>query len=993
MTPITDEDRKSAQKRLEKTYKFIPSEKKTYLCNLMDSQGPWLAVENTSHFILDAASQITSLGLGFNPGSLFGTAHHIEAWLNLETREIKSIRKSFDAFLARKLKTSQVFTSFCHSGAEANEIALSYCFESRNNPAARKILAFEGSFHGRMLLSLSCTWNPQKREPFERPEILVDYIPYPSLKGDMIQQKIPSDWIYEWGLSIKDNWTPPSSWNYDSQIKKEIDSLLSIRDCLITGEIFAIIIEPMQCEGGENYSSGRFHSGLLTLAKVFDVPVIYDEVQTGFHLGREFFWHRQWDIPLRPAFITCAKRSQIGLLISFTPFNDKKMEYNVASFLRGMIQAHVLDQQQDHIKKLEAWAKERLNNLVNTYKDFLLRPRSMGTAFAFTCKNKEMTDQLVARRFHYGIMFYPAGEDTLRFRLNLSYTQKELDFLFETLHCLIKSVIQKKDIPPPKLPVERKHTHKLFEWHAFFLKNRLSLLLNKNLSTSHPKMTSLLGNDFLLETLDEKRFIQIKKDMEKLQKDTYESIRQTSLDYFKKAVCNPHGVCLALLHKKNLAAIAFASPLKDHPLERGVRRDPWFNDPSCLYAMDVTVDKKYQGQGLGTFLKQVLFFHAQKKGHKRINGRNRDRMAAKMWNINLSLGSWELFHLEEDYLDSKPYRDALYYTCKLHWESPPLNLSSAIASPLGTGDLSSNFLDKGLPFVVNKTTLSNFVNTPFLEMIENIFSLFPNPLQQGHTASGQSECADKIAKSLWYNGNKKTTFISFKGHFFGNGGLFSKSLSGDSSFFSVIHLPHPRNENKKEVLSLLKKILEKNNISSIWMEPLPQKLLEKVPRDFLVQMKTLCTQKKIPIVYNETASSVYRYGKNFYCGFDEKTTPDAMMVYLGGQSGVVGIKKDYYVDKPLMMISTWDGDLLSFFCFTTLVEKIKKDTSAYFKIKERFNKKLLCELKGLPVQVFIENGVGYIKGTLPPFLERLFEKTVDRYLVCPSYNNMETFVE
>ena len=46
--------------------------------------------------------------------------------------------------------------------------------------------------------------------------------------------------------------------------KNEIATLIKTRQELLSGEIFAVIIEPMQCEGGDQYGTDRFYAGLLS---------------------------------------------------------------------------------------------------------------------------------------------------------------------------------------------------------------------------------------------------------------------------------------------------------------------------------------------------------------------------------------------------------------------------------------------------------------------------------------------------------------------------------------------------------------------------------------------------------------------------------------------------------------------------------------------------------------------------------------------------------
>ena len=992
---ITPDDKQYAEEHLNKTYKqkLIPPEKKTWLTQLTHATGPYLAVETSQgepHYFLDAASQITSLGLGFNPSAFFLPSHYMEAWLNRPSHETSKIRHSFECFLARKLKADRVYTTLCHSGAEANEIALGYCFQKRQNKKASKVLAFKGSFHGRMLVSLFSSWNPLKREPFQFPGFETTYIDHPTLPDDQIIKEIPKGWYSYWENSPKKDFHPEKSWEENDQIKKEVNSLMEVRKKLLTGEIYAIMIEPMQCEGGDNYSSNRFHAGLLAMAKSFRIPTIYDEVQTGFHLSNLFFWHSQFKLKLRPDYITCAKRAQVGMVISFTPLNTNE-EYNLASFLRGVAHANCLDQCRQKISSLEQLTRPLLINLVKSFPEYLDSPRALGLAFAFDCKNKELMGQMVAARFDFGMLFYPAGEKTLRFRLNLSYTKEDLNFLFERLAAMAKKIFHKETPTLETFAPDRKSNDHIYEWQNLFLKNKFKILKGEKISIdSQLTLIKKLCTKEIF-TIDKKNFPQYKKNILDLEKRIYEPARQTDIKKFELAAGESNSVCLGMKDENKLIGIAFSSSLKNYPTERGTRRDPEFENPLILYMLDLTIDKKYQGQGLGRQLKYALTALAQAKGYLYIRGNNRDQLAAGMYTINLSLGSYELFYQPWAYQDQKKYCDAIYYSSPFVFSSFKTNLSSATSSPLEAEDLSDSFIKKQLPYQVNKTTLSNFVDRCFLETIEKIFNHFPEPLRHGYTASGQSEAVDKIVKSLWTK-RKHTLSISFTGHFFGEGSFYSRSLSGIQSYFPTQHLPHPNKDNEKEVLLNLKKILKTEKALGIWIEPLLQKSMERVPEGFLAKLKEICNQFKTPLIYNETASALYRYGKNIYCGVDKKITPDAMMAYLGGQTAIVGVSEEFFVDKPLTMISTWDGDQASLLNFLVSMEKIGNDTTTYFDIRAKFHKKLTHDLQDYPVKFHLNQGIGFIEGILPFRYEKMLRRLNNRYLVYPSYSAMERYL-
>ena len=97
--------------------------------------------EDTNSYMMDAASQIAT-ELGFNSAPFFTPIFHEESFSNNPNTEKFNTRKAFENFLSRKLCWKHLATTFCHSGAEANEIALGYCYRRRVNKKCEKSPCF-----------------------------------------------------------------------------------------------------------------------------------------------------------------------------------------------------------------------------------------------------------------------------------------------------------------------------------------------------------------------------------------------------------------------------------------------------------------------------------------------------------------------------------------------------------------------------------------------------------------------------------------------------------------------------------------------------------------------------------------------------------------------------------------------------------------------------------------------------------------------------------
>lgn len=1006
---------------LKKYYenKMIPAEKKTYMTKLKDSVGPYMGIEakdGSTHYLQDAASQIATLGHGFNSSVFFGTAEFLESWTNdTTTKEFKDMRLAYLNFFKRKLGWNKTFMTFIHSGAEANETALGYCYKKRVNPEANKVLAFEGSFHGRMMVTLAATWNKSKREPFEWKNYLAEYVKYPELHDSNINVEFPNKWRETWNESALKDFHAPLEWSNNPDIKREVDSLLAVRTQLLTKKIFAILIEPMQCEGGECYSSDRFHTALLLMAHTFKVPVIHDEVQTGFHLGREFFWHRQFKLKglngeqLNPDYVVCAKKAQLGIVLSHSETKNifKGEELSVASAFRGYAHAISLDQCQAKIVDLEKQVIPRLNNLIKTHSQFIKRPRTNGLAFGFDVVDPAAMNKFVDLRFKHGLLYYPAGNQTLRFRLNTSYGTKDLDFLFDRLDAICRELYLGETVELPKfVKTDVLPAHEHYDWHQLLISTKLDRAQGKKIDGNNvmERINSLItecDNVAMIE-INAGNFLEFRQDIINLQREVYEPARQTDIEKFEHTVLDRNSLCLGLISKeKKLVGIAFAGPLKLYPLERGVRNDPHFEDSDSLYMLDVTIAPSLQGTGLGRHLKYALSIMASVKGIKRIQGRNRDRLAGPMININLSLGAIEQNYMSEDYPDFEKYRDVFYYTTRADWKKPTIHLSKGTTMPLSLGSLDKAYLEKQLPYLVNKVCLSNFVSEPFLAGVKDFLNVLPVTLRHGYTTSGQSECVDKIAKTIWVKSeasikdNHINKMMTFENHYFGNGSMLARSLSLDSDpYFKVARLENPNENNYQEVLKAVEKEFKTKDYLAVWVEPLLQKTMERVPYEFLRGLKKLGLQYNVALVYNETAAQFFRYSpKGFMASSFEEIAPDAGMVYFSGQSGMAFASDKYFLEQPLMMISTWDGDEFHFLSYHHAFKTVMSKQDEYKKTAKAFHEKLIDNLSRFEIDAMkIENGFGYFKGSIPSSMAKMFAQKGNHYLVCPSFDAMKEYL-
>ena len=1001
-TLINEKSQSYGTEYLKKYYEknLIPPEKKEYLTELKNSIGPYMGIaapNNKTHFLLDAASQIATLGLGFNPLAFFGTAYFKESWqMTKNTSKLKRVRNSYENLLKRELQWPELATTICHSGAEANEIALGYCYRRRMNKNAKNVLAFEGSFHGRMQISLSSTWNKAKREPFEWDDYKTTFAPFPKLESDDINVPYTEKWTGHWENANLKNFSANTLTPNNELERKEIESLNFVRSELIKKTTFAIIIEPMQCEGGDQYATDRFFAGLISLSKAFNVPVIFDEVQTGYHLGRKFFWHKQFNLKnsqgsnIYPDYLVCAKKAQVGVVVSHCDEKGHE-EYSTASFIRGQIHASALCQSKLIIKKIEKKWRERLNTLIDKYSDYYCTPRGMGLAFAFDIKDQTKVSELIAKRFKFGLLYYPAGAQTLRFRLNSAFNEKDIDYLFDHLELITKEVFEQTTETPLPLPFSPEQklakTKDTYRWHLALT----NTILNNN-SISKNEVIDLFNfsrNEELIQ-IDKYNFKDYEEEIKSIQEKVYEPKRRTSIKVFQDIANDDDSVCLAIKHNGKLNAISFSGPLRKFEEEKGLSDHEYLNNPQAVYTADTTVLPEHTGNDYGRNLKYATVLLAYTAGKRIFVGRNRDQYASKMHAINLSLGAYEYKYMKNDYLDDLEYNDVIHYIIDYTKEPNPTSENYNYLENTGT-DIEVD--EEALSQVVNKICLSNFVGGNFLTNLDYIFSHARSELRHGYCASGQSEAVDKIVKSIWTTDRTSNKLLSFEGHYFGNGSFCSRSISSsEESFFEADIIASPNGSNNLDVLKQVEEKISAEKYLGVFIEPTRQKYMDSIDLNFLNKLREITSKHNTPLILNETSSKLGTYGQATYASNLMKESPDAMMSYLCGQASIVHVSKKYFIDKPLMLISTWDGDEHS------LAHAVKEykffDKNDLEETRQEFNKHLEKIMASYDFECFKhDRGVGNFTGSLPPTYIRMLTNLEGRNLISISPKLMKKIMD
>jgi acetylornithine/N-succinyldiaminopimelate aminotransferase len=367
------------------TYKRAPME-------FVRGEGVELVDANGKRY-LDFASGIAVNALGYGDEGVARAISDALATGLIHTSNL--YRTSPGELLAAKL-TERSFASrvfFCNSGAEANEGAFKFARKwarKIGTDAKVEIVALRGSFHGRLFASLAATDRPSYRAPF-RP-----------LAG---------------GVSICE------------RDLEELDTALDEET------VAALILEPIQGEGGVRVLDREFVRKLRELTAKRDIALIFDEIQCG--LGRTGHLFAYESLGVVPDILTLAKPLAGGLPMGAvlvnedigaamqpgehgTTFGGGPLVASVASYVFDRLTDKPL---LDSVKSNGAWLGEQLTAIA-ARSGRIRAVRGMGYMWGIDVV--EPAGDIVKRGWEEGLLTLTAGEHTLRLLPPLIMDRAEL---------------------------------------------------------------------------------------------------------------------------------------------------------------------------------------------------------------------------------------------------------------------------------------------------------------------------------------------------------------------------------------------------------------------------------------------------------------------------------------------------------------------------------------------------------------------------------------
>ena len=319
--------------------------------------------------------------------------------------------------LAEELVTASRFASrvfLCNSGAEANEAAIKlirkWATAQGRAPDRRVIVTFRGSFHGRTMATVTATAQPKYQEGYE---------------------PLPGGFRYV-----------------------DFNDLAQLETAMASGDVAAVLVEPIQGEGGVMPAAEGFLQGVRELCDRHGALLALDEIQCG--MGRTGTLFAHWQEGITPDIVTLAKAlgggfpigamlagPKVAEVMQFgahgTTFGGNPLAAAVARVaLRKLgsaeIEANVARQSAALRAGLAA-----INDELDLFDEVRGRGLMLGAVLkpAYAGRAGEVLDHAAAN----GLLLLQAGPDVLRFVPALNLSDEELAEALARLHQALRTFI------------------------------------------------------------------------------------------------------------------------------------------------------------------------------------------------------------------------------------------------------------------------------------------------------------------------------------------------------------------------------------------------------------------------------------------------------------------------------------------------------------------------------------------------------------------------
>jgi L-lysine 6-transaminase len=409
--------------------------KKSIGCRIYDSR--------TSKYFLDCFSFFATAPLGCNHPALtnpdFIKKMGEIAINNPTNSDIYTVEMAefVDTFAKYAVPKQFQHLFFISGGALAIENGVKTAFdwkirkniERGNGEIGRKVIHFKEAFHGRTgyTLSMTNTFNLSKTKYFTK-------FDWPRIVNPKIQFPLNSE-------NLK------NVQELEKQAVADIEKAVAQNP----GDIAALIIEPIQGEGGDNHFRKEFFHELRRLCDKHEMMFIIDEVQSGVGLTGKMWAYQHFDF--EPDILAFGKKTQVcGIMVSSRVDEVKDNVFIEESRLNSTWGGNLVDmvrcqkyleviEKENLIRNAETQGKRLLQGLEDIEKKYphkISNARGRGLMCAFDLPTPKERDDLKSKLYADNLLVLTCGSNTIRFRPPLTISSEEIDEALEIVDETVK---------------------------------------------------------------------------------------------------------------------------------------------------------------------------------------------------------------------------------------------------------------------------------------------------------------------------------------------------------------------------------------------------------------------------------------------------------------------------------------------------------------------------------------------------------------------------
>ena len=414
------------------------------IIDLQKSHGSYLVDQRNGDEYLDMFSMYASGAVGYNHPYILEHKDILgEIAINKTT-----LSDIYNVYYADFMETFSKYAMpdylkkvfFIDGGSLAVENALKAAFdwkkrknlESGFKQEGDKIIYFKQSFHGRSgyTLTLTNTSDPRKTMYFPK---------FPWFKVDNPKLSFP----------INDGVLNDVG-NKENDVIANINTIVSDNP----NDIAAIIIEPIQGEGGDNHFRDEFMIQLREICNNHDIILIFDEVQTGIGITGKMWAHEHFSV--KPDIVSFGKKTQVcGMMASNRIYDFENNVFKESSRINSTFGGNLVDMYRfklileimcnenlfSNVQEMGYHLLKNINELTNEFPGYITNPRGQGLFCAFDLPSTIERDKMISKLLEKKLIILGSGDNSIRFRPHLNVKKEDIDLALQKINAVCKDML------------------------------------------------------------------------------------------------------------------------------------------------------------------------------------------------------------------------------------------------------------------------------------------------------------------------------------------------------------------------------------------------------------------------------------------------------------------------------------------------------------------------------------------------------------------------